>query len=568
VHVTLNEPGILQLSLLASEDANCFEESNGSIQVAASSGTPGYQYSLDGVNFQGTGMFEGLGAGTYTISVVDANGCTDNLSESIFEPSLLTIETNSTPVACFGDETGEIEILADGGTSGYMYSIDGGDNFGGSATFNDLSNGNYLAVVQDANGCTASEGVVISQPSSAFNLNAAVTDALCLDSASGSVLLVGSGGTPTYTYSEDNSTYGSSNEFGGFAAGVYTLYGQDVNGCIDSVQFVVGEPATSVNITNILLNNPACPNQASGTATVLVSGGTPGYMYSGNAGNTFQTSQIIGGFNGGNHLVVVKDANGCIDTDTITMVSPPLLQIVVDTIIGVPCENDLDGEIHVTAQGGTPSYNYMLNGGSVQSNGDYVNLADGTYTITIMDVNGCTYSEPFTVEADVLQPIADFDFSLIGTAVLFENLSSNADSYSWSFGDDSTSTELNPVHVYAQDGNYNVTLTAANSCGSDEVTILVSTINIGINDQEGIAFALYPNPANSELYLKSSADVESGLTLEIVSTAGQFVRSERISELSKGQVIGVDIHGLSQGIYYLRLIGQEHQSVIRFDIVK
>lgn len=568
LHVTLTEPGVLQLSLLASEDANCFGESNGLIQVAASSGTPGYQYSLDGVNFQGSGMFEGLGAGTYTIGVVDANGCTDNLTETIFEPSLLTIETNSEPVACFGDESGEIEIIADGGTGAYSYSIDGGDNFGGSSIFTDVESGNYLAVVQDDNGCTASEGVVISQPSSAFNLNADVTDALCLDSASGSVLLIGSGGTPTYTYSDDNATFVSSNQFGGFAAGNYTLYAQDVNGCVDSVQFTVGEPASAVNITNVLLNNPACPNQASGTATVIASGGTPGYMYSSNAGNTFQTNQILGNLNGGNHLIVVKDANGCIDTDTITLVSPSILQIVEDTIIGVPCENDLDGEIHVTATGGTPSYNYMLNGGSVQSNGDYVNLADGTYTITIMDVNGCTYSDQFTVEAEVLQPVADFDFSLIGTAVLFENLSSSADSYLWEFGDDSTSTEENPVHVYAQDGNYNVTLTATNSCGSDEVTILVSTINIGIDDAEGIAFALYPNPTSSDLFLKAGAAVDGSLMLEVISTSGQMLSTSKVSNLAEGQVINIDINGLSQGIYYLRLIGQEYQSVLRFDIIK
>lgn len=568
LHVTLTEPGILQLSVLATEDANCFGESNGLIQVAASSGTPGYQYSLDGVNFQGSGMFEGLGAGTYTISVVDANGCTDNLTETIFEPSLLTIETNSVPVACFGEETGEIEIIVDGGTPGYTYSFDGGDNFGGAATFSDVPSGNYLTVVRDVNGCTASEGVVISQPSSAFNLSANVTDALCLDSASGSAILVGSGGTPTYTYSSDNTSFGSSNEFGGFAAGIYTLYAQDVNGCVDSVQFVVDEPTTAVNITNVLLNNPACPNQASGTATVLVSGGTPGYMYSGNAGNTFQTNQIIGGLNGGNHLIVVKDANGCVDTDTITLVSPPLLDILVDTIVGVPCENDLDGEIHVIAQGGTPSYSYMLNGGSVQSNGDYVNLVDGTYTITIMDVNGCSYSDQFTIEPDVLQPIADFDFTLIGTAVLFENLSSNATEYLWAFGDDSTSTEENPVHVYAQDGNYNVTLTATNSCGSEEVTILVSTINIGIDEEEGIAFALYPNPTSSELYLKSASNIESSLSLEVLSTSGQLISANQIAKLSKGQVINVNTNGLSQGVYYLRLIGEEYQSVMRFDIIK
>ena len=84
LHVTLTEPGILMLSLILSADAVCFESFNGTIEVEASSGTAPYQYSLNGVSFQGSGLFQGLGAGTYTVTVRDANGCLDNLTESIF----------------------------------------------------------------------------------------------------------------------------------------------------------------------------------------------------------------------------------------------------------------------------------------------------------------------------------------------------------------------------------------------------------------------------------------------------------------------------------------------------
>lgn len=573
LHVTLTEPGILMLSLLNSEDANCFGESNGLIEVGAASGTPSYQYSLDETNYLGSGLFEGLGSGTYTVYVRDNNGCLDSITETIFEPALLTIETNSVPVACFGQSTGEIEIIATGGTPGpvlgYMFSINGGGSFvtnGGS--FTDLATGNYLAVVSDTNGCTASEGVIISQPSAAFDLTANVTDALCLDSASGSVILLGSGGTPTYSYSSDNVSFGSDNMFDGFAAGSYTLYGQDVNGCIDSVQFNVSEPATAVNITSILLNNPACPNQASGTATVQVSGGTPSYIYSGNAGNTFQSSQILTGLNGGNHLVVVQDANGCTDTDTITLTSPQIFDFVVDSIVGVNCEGDFEGEIHVTAEGGTPSYNYTLNGGSLQSNGDYTNLTDGDYTISIMDVNGCTYSESFTVPAAQLQPVADFSFTYSGTAVLFNNNSENGSSYLWEFGDDSTSTEESPVHVYAVDGDYTVTLTVTNECGSAESTALVSTTTIGINDAEEANFSLYPIPASTVLNLRSLNTIDELLTVDIISMSGQVVRSTQFRNINSAGVVNIDINGLSNGVYHLRLVSAKQQSVLRFDIIK
>lgn len=569
VNVTLSEPGILMVSLLDSEDANCFGEASGLIEVAASSGTPGYQYSINGVTTQGSGLFEGLTAGTYTLTAIDANGCIDQLDETIAEPTLLTIETNSSPVACFGDATGEIEIIAGGGTVGYMYSIDEGATYlmnGGS--FTNLASGEYITVVQDTNGCTASEGVILSQPNSAFDLIANASDALCLDSASGMAVLSGTGGTPTYTFSSDGLSYSPDNEFGGFLAGTYILYGQDLNGCTDSVEFLIGEPLSSVSINDILLNNPACPNEASGTALVQASGGTPAYTFSSDGGNTFQSNQILGELNGGNHIIVVQDANGCVDTDTISLTSPEILDLQLDTVINVNCEGDLNGELEVIAVGGTPSYNYMLDGGAVQSDGVFTNLTNGTYNITIMDVNGCSYTEPFEVAANQLLPIAGFSWVSSGQAVLFQNNSQFGDSYLWEFGDDSTSTEENPVHIYNLDGDYQVTLTVTNDCGENEITVLTSTISTGIADEKANLFKLYPNPTSGDLNLELLQAVQAKLQLEIFSLQGQLISSESISNGTSGEVIHVSTANLSQGVYYLRLSSDKDYSVLKFDIIK
>jgi len=568
LHVTLNEPGILMLSLTSSADALCFEALNGSIETMASSGTAPYQYSLDGVSFQGAGLFQGLGAGTYTITVKDANGCLDDLTESIFEPSELTIETNSSPVSCFGDTTGSIQIIADGGTTSYEYSIDNGVTFLATSSFTDLEGANYLTIVKDANGCTASEGVVISEPTSAFDLAANVTNVACLGGSTGSVLLVGSGGTPTYMYSENNVDFITSNTVGDFPTGNFTLYGQDLNGCVDSVQFFVGQPATAVTITNTLLANPACPNQASGFVTVQATGGTPGYMYSSNNGTTYQTSQILAGVSGGNHLIVVQDANGCTDVDTVTLVSPPIIDIAIDTIVGVDCEGDVNGEIRVTASGGTPSFSYRLNGGNLQTNGDFSNLTDGIYQIAIMDVNGCTYAESFSVTAAQMQPISGFSFTTSGEAVLFQNNSSFGTSYSWEFGDDSTSTEAAPIHIYDQPGEYDVTLTVTNDCGSSSITLNVSTTATGIETNEEMTFGLYPNPASTELFLTSSKDIEEVVGIEVVSISGQVMLADKLNSLQSNNRTKINVNGLAQGIYFLRVVSETNQSVLRFDIIK
>jgi PKD repeat protein len=567
LNVTLTEPGVLMLSLISSEDAVCFQALNGFIEVAASSGTAPYQYSLNGVNFQGSGLFQGLGVGTYTITVRDANGCLDNITESIFEPSQLTIETNSSPVTCFGENDGSIQIVAAGGTTAYTYSIDGGVLFETSSSFTDLDGANYLTIVRDANGCTASEGVVISEPSSPFTLNANVTNVACLGGSTGSVLLVGSGGTPTYTYSENNIDFVSSNVVDGFSTGNFTLYAQDLSGCVDSIEFFVNQPSTAVNINSTLLSNPACPNQASGSVTVLASGGTPGYMYSSNNGATYQSSQILTGVSGGNSIIAVQDANGCVDTNVVTLVSPPIIDIAIDTIVNVNCEGNVDGEIHVIASGGTPSYSYTLNSGSIQTNGDFVNLTDGTYVVAVTDVNGCVYSEPFSVTANQMLPLAGFSVTVSGEAVLFQNNSSFGDTYLWEFGDDSTSTEETPVHLYSAPGNYDVTLTVTNDCGSNTITTNISTINTGIASNDAITFSLYPNPASTELFLISSENIEGAL-VAIISASGQLIYSEKLNTIQANNRTRIDVNGLAQGVYFLRLVSNTNQSVLRFDIIK
>ncbi|MBL4585885.1 MAG: PKD domain-containing protein, partial [Flavobacteriales bacterium] len=569
LHVTLTEPGILQLSLVASDSAVCFNAANGSIEVAAASGTEPYQYSLDGISFQGAGLFEGLFAGSYTITVMDANGCLDDLTEEIFEPTELTIETSSVPVACFGDMTGEIVITATGGIPDYNYSIDGGGSFvQNGGIFLDVESNNYLVVVEDASGCSASEGVVISEPSSAFNLSADITDVACMGDASGSVLLIGSGGTPTYRYSDNNSTFVTPNTFDGFSVGDYVLYGQDLNGCTDSVEVAIGEPNTVVGISGTITSNPACPNEATGTITVLATNGTPGYTYSSDGGNTFQTNPILTGLGNGNHLIVVMDANGCTVSEAVGLTAPPIFELILDSVIGVDCENDFDGEIHIIAAGGTPSYNYQIDGGNFQSNGDFIGLTFGTYQMNIMDVNGCSFSQTIELPTVVMQAVPDFSFIVVAEAVLFTNESQFGDSYLWDFGDGNTSTDESPTHVYDVPGNYTVTLTVTNNCGSESISVFVSIIFTAIADSEELSFGLYPNPATNEIFIEANRTIENDLTIEVISTTGQLISTMNKANLDASGRLRIDLSGIATGIYYLRVVSEKEQSVLRFDIIK
>ncbi|MGK0383476.1 MAG: putative membrane protein, partial [Bacteroidia bacterium] len=204
---------------------------------------------------------------------------------------------------------------------------------------------------------------------------------------------------------------------------------------------------------------------------------------------------------------------------------------------------------------------------SIQTNGDFVNLTDGTYVVAVTDVNGCVYSEPFSVTANQMLPLAGFSVTVSGEAVLFQNNSSFGNTYLWEFGDDSTSTEETPVHLYSAPGNYDVTLTVTNDCGSNTITTNISTINTGIASNDAVTFSLYPNPASTELFLISSENIEGAL-VEIISASGQLIYSEKLNTIQANNRTRIDVNGLAQGVYFLRLVSNTNQSVLRFDIIK
>src|SRR5439155_14334134 len=144
--------------------------STGSVTVAGSGGTGPYTYAIDGTTFGASGTFSSLAAGSYTIMVKDANGCTTTQPVTITQPAaaLSSSISSQTNVACFGGSTGSVIVAGAGGTSPYTFSKDG-VNFGASGTFSNLAAGSYTVTVKDANGCTTTQPVTITEPAAALS---------------------------------------------------------------------------------------------------------------------------------------------------------------------------------------------------------------------------------------------------------------------------------------------------------------------------------------------------------------------------------------------------------------
>jgi len=148
----------------------CNGQSDGTVDIVANSGTAPLNYSIDnGLTFQAGSFFSGLAAGSYSIVVSDANGCTTTSSINVVEPTTLILNLNSVNTTCSqtnyttcSQTNGSVSAIANGGTPAYQFSIDAGVTFQASASFGGLATGVYSIVVQDANGCTASGSINIS----------------------------------------------------------------------------------------------------------------------------------------------------------------------------------------------------------------------------------------------------------------------------------------------------------------------------------------------------------------------------------------------------------------------
>src|SRR5438477_918547 len=280
--VTITQPAsAVSASISSQTNVACFGGSTGSVTVAGSGGTSPYTFSKDGVNFGASGTFGSLAAGSYTVTVKDANGCTTTQPVTITQPAsaLGSSISSQTNVACFGGATGSVTVAGSGGTSPYTYAIDGA-TFGASATFNNLAAGSYTVTVKDANGCTTTQGVTITQPAAALGASiSSQTNVACFGNSTGSVTVAGSGGTAPYAYAIDGVTFGNSGIFSNLAAGSYTVTVKDANGCTTTQGVTITQPVSALGASISSQTNVACFGNSTGSVTVAGSGGTAPYAY-------------------------------------------------------------------------------------------------------------------------------------------------------------------------------------------------------------------------------------------------------------------------------------------------
>lgn len=420
--VTILEPAELILDSSTPTNASC-GLANGTITIVASGGSPGLEYSIDGgLTYFPTGDFTGLTNGTYTVVVRDANGCTVSTTTIVgLDSPLIIDEVLTTDVSCGPLDDGTITINATAGIPPFQYSIDGGLTYQPSNFFDFLSPGTYDIVVLDDVGCSVTTTAVVGSLATIIYDGIIITDATCNGGSDGSIEINVSGGTPPYQYSVDGgTTYFPSNTFTGLPAGTYDLDVLDDAGCSVDEIAVIGEPS-AITIDAITYTTVSCFGLADGEFELTVSGGTPGYTYSNDGGVSTQISPLFTGLIAGDYDLVIIDANGCTSTGLATVTEPSTLLIDAIAVVDVTCNGLMDGEITITASGGTPIYQYRVDGGAYQVSPLFTGLGGGAITVDVLDANGCFVTQDaFLAEADpiVLTMGSDTTICLGGEATL------------------------------------------------------------------------------------------------------------------------------------------------------
>jgi len=443
-------------------NVSCNGGTDASIIIDIDSGAPPYTYTWSPGNpvGQGTNAIRNLAAGTYTVMVTDANGCSITESFDITEPPVLNATADTqTNVSCNGGSNGSTTVAVTGGTGTYTYLW--APSGGTAATATGLAAGTYTVTVTDANGCQATQSFTITQPSALVASPDAQTNVSCNGGSNGSATVAVTGGTGTYTYLWAPSG-GTAATATGLAAGTYTVTVTDANSCQATQSFTIAQPS-ALGASPDIQTNVSCNGGSNGSAAVTVTGGTTPYTYSWTPSGG--TAAAATGLAAGTYTVTVTDENLCTATQSFTILQPPALIASAGTQENVSCNGGNNGSAAVTVTGGIGRYTYSWapSGGRAAA---ATGLAAGTYTVTVTDDNLCTATQSFTI----LQPPA-----LIASAGTQENVSCNGGNngsaavtvtggtgnytYSWapSGGTAAVATGL-------ATGTYTVTVTDANSC--------------------------------------------------------------------------------------------------------
>lgn len=221
-----------------------YGEAPTNVSVLATGGTPTYTYKIDAGSYQSSNIFSSVAAGNHTITVQDANSCTQVINFTVISggtPLTISNIVQDSTALCYGGTT-SATVTATGGTAPYTYLW---SNSQTTQTATNLSAITYTVTVTDAASHVADTFITITQPT-IISIVQITYNIISTHGGTTTVYVSATGGTGSLTYQLDASGYGSADSFTTVSAGNHTVYVKDSNGCIISQGFTILQPAANI----------------------------------------------------------------------------------------------------------------------------------------------------------------------------------------------------------------------------------------------------------------------------------------------------------------------------------
>ena len=419
-----------------------------------------------------------------------------------FVPTEIT--TNYSDPTCFNSQDGIAEILFPS-TGNWNYTIQQNNNTieqgtiqnSNSLTINSLGGGDYNIYIENEFGCSDSENISLTEPTQIEDVHIEY-DVNCFGENDGAVSIILTGGTVPYDIfmgSIDGSIINQINGananqeiiFDNLPAGEYYFTGIDGNGCItegDEVFFNINEPEELT--LNYESNDVTCSDANDGSIQINVQGGTGSYTYLWLADNGFNSNEEdIGNLAGGTYTITITDENSCSSSEIIEITEDAGIVISYLTSnyngYGVSCENDSDGFIDISINGGTSPYTFNWTGpnGFESNSEDLLDISAGNYYLNLLDENNCVATESFYLsEPEEMETLFGQDLAWIceNGGAAFSQVSGGVEPYTYSWigpnGFQNNSSNINNLNP----GTYYLDIFDQNNCSSENNEVIIDEV--------------------------------------------------------------------------------------------
>ena len=520
--VFIEEPPFLSVTITTPEllwnnyQVRCYGDTNSYADISCIGGqSPYYNICIDSSGdtiYETSSMFSNLRQETYTFQTTDALGCVSSQVITYEEPTKIQHNFIPTHVTCNGWNNGSLVDSVSGGVGGsinaYSYLWNTGEN---TYAIDSIPIGDYIVTVTDMNNCISTD--TFSSINNSNSLSASIympltTDVSCYNYCDGEITVSATGGIPNinsfgdsiYYYLWNDTLVQSTQSATGLcvdnttSSTTYSCIVTDMQGCSDTVSYTLTQTpvveADASIVTDILCFG------GDGTLTVAASGGTGifTYMWSSNFPPTFSASPDINA-SAGDHIVIVKDQNGCIASDSITLIQPSEITLTVSNT-DITCYGFGDGSILADADGGTPflgippEYQYIFydeSGNQVNTETGVISetegLSPGIYTVFAKDMNGCTVEsgtiyisqpgDPLTVSFSTIDATCMQNNGEVTVFVFGGTPFASGPSYQYNWANGQSGSNL----INLESGFYPITIQDNNNC-----TIVDSAFVVGVEN--------------------------------------------------------------------------------------